>query len=316
MSFMIKIVLHQANEHAKSSQIINYFDIKTKKHRYIIICKIIFEILKNWSVNIFFEIKLHEYISRSKMFGAQHLHHVHKIWTFRIDHKCDLLKFIMFQFDQLYDSNNFETHEQFFYKCCDIDEHIWNFRQQKKLHYVRLNFDSIKTHTQNILINSLQSFFHFQNVQNHLQHLFDNIVKKYVHVHVFMQTGDIQDIAHKYKKIQTKWKFEKHQFHILWWFNNEYVYKNIIQKNQLRSKNERFQIYFNYHFMYRDIKECMFVESIFIFQNIKLEQTQVNNCREFACNMRVLMTIIDDDREYLIFINVSKKWFYHFESEN
>ena len=124
VSFMIKIVLHQASERAKSSQIIDYLDIKAKKHRYVVICKIIFETLKNWSINIFFEIKLHEYISRSEMLDAQHLHYVHKIWTFRIDHKCDLLKFIMFQFDQLYDSNNFKTHEQFFYKYCDINEHV------------------------------------------------------------------------------------------------------------------------------------------------------------------------------------------------
>ena len=155
------------------------------------ICKIIFETFKNWLINIFFEIKLHEYILHSKMFDVQHLHHVHKIWTFRIDHKCNLLKFIMFQFDQLYDSNSFETHEQFFHKCYDIDEHVWNLRQQKKFHYVRLNFDSIKTHTQNILIDSLQFFSHSQNVQNHLQRLFNDIVKKHVHVHVFMQVDDI-----------------------------------------------------------------------------------------------------------------------------
>ena len=68
--FMIKIILHQTNERAKSLQIIDYFDIKTKKHRYVVICKIIFEIFKNWSVNIFFKIKLHEYILRLKMFDA------------------------------------------------------------------------------------------------------------------------------------------------------------------------------------------------------------------------------------------------------
>ena len=66
---------------------------------------------------------------------------------------------------------------------------------------MRLNFDSIKTHIQNILINSLQFFFYFQNVQNHLQHFFDDIVKKHVRVHVFMQIDDIQNIAHEYKKI-------------------------------------------------------------------------------------------------------------------
>ena len=45
--FIIKIVLHQANERAESSQIINYFNIKVKKHRYVVICKIIFKIFKN-----------------------------------------------------------------------------------------------------------------------------------------------------------------------------------------------------------------------------------------------------------------------------
>ena len=50
----------------------------------------------------------------------------------------------------------------------------------------------------------------------------------------------------------------------------------------------------------------MFVELIFIFQNKKLEQTQINDCCEFTCNIQILMTTIDDDREYLIFIEVSK----------
>ena len=162
----------------------------------------------------------------------------------------------------------------------------------------------------------MQFLFHSQNVQNHLQRFFDNIIKKHVCVHVFMQADDIQNIAHKYKKIQTKWKFEKHQSHILWWFNDEYIYKGIIQKNQLRLKNERSQIYLNYRSMYRDIKECMFVELIFILQNMKFEQAQINDCRELACNMRILITTTDDDREYLIFIDVSKKWLYRFELEN
>ena len=30
----------------------------------------------------------------------------------------------MLQFNQLYDLNNFETHEQFFHKYCDINEHV------------------------------------------------------------------------------------------------------------------------------------------------------------------------------------------------
>ena len=41
-------------------------------------------------------------------------------------------------------------------------------------------------------------------MQNHLQRFFNNTVKKYVRVHVFMQIDDIQNIAHEYKKIQTK----------------------------------------------------------------------------------------------------------------
>ena len=49
---------------------------------------------------------------------------------------------------------------------------------------------------------------------------------------------------------------------------------------------------------------------------MKLKQAQINNCRKLACNMRVLMTIINDNREYLIFINILKKWLYRFESEN
>ena len=60
----------------------------------------------------------------------------------------------------------------------------------------------------------------------------------------------------------------------------------------------------------------MFIKSIFIFQNMKFEQVQINDCRELACNMRILMMTINDNREYLTFINVSKKWFYRFESEN
>ena len=44
---MIKILLHLVNKHATLSQIINYLDIKAKKQRYIMICKITFETLNN-----------------------------------------------------------------------------------------------------------------------------------------------------------------------------------------------------------------------------------------------------------------------------
>ena len=43
--FMIKFLLHSINERAMLLQIINFFNIKAKKQRYIVICKIIFEIL-------------------------------------------------------------------------------------------------------------------------------------------------------------------------------------------------------------------------------------------------------------------------------
>ena len=69
---------------------------------------------------------------------------------------------------------------------------------------MRLNFNSIKTHTQNILINLLQFSFHFQNVQNHLQRFYNNTVKKRVNIYVFMQINDFNDIVYEYKKVQTK----------------------------------------------------------------------------------------------------------------
>ena len=45
--FMIKILLHLINERATSLQIINYFDIKAKKQRYVMIYKITFETFDN-----------------------------------------------------------------------------------------------------------------------------------------------------------------------------------------------------------------------------------------------------------------------------
>ena len=70
---------------------------------------------------------------------------------------------------------------------------------------MRLNFNSIKTHTQNILINSLQFFLHSQNVQNHLQRFLITLLKN-----MFMFTFLCRSMTFKTSHMNIK-KFKRNE---------------------------------------------------------------------------------------------------------
>ena len=262
----------------------------------------IFENQKHWFFNIRVEMKVHHVTSRFDISSAHSLHDIVKIWNFHLDHKCKVEKLIIKSYDSMFKKRSL-SREQLFIEYCDDDNDEWDHRKRNFFHYFRLKFDFIMTQTQNILTKHVQFLSRFQYVHDRLYNLFvENIINKRLTMHAFVKVHDSFNLLQSCKKIMTNWKIDRQQSQKMKWFNQRVFNKCIIQKEQVTSKDERSKIYLRHRYVYRDIDECFFIESMFVIQKKKNERVIIVACRSLKCEMRVFITFVNDDKEYLILL--------------
>ncbi len=196
------------------------------------------------------------------------------------------------------------------------DEMMINIRNYEQLSLLQLKFQSATTQFSEIKLYMKDINDYLVHIHHIIYNLFTTSVTKKIIIATFISTAQNDQFLAQWKVFQ-RFCARKRVFSPTdLCFNHFISSKHTIQKGQITIRENRFIVSLSYHCTYRDDHECWLCEDVDVIQANEVQKIVVSESQALNCELRVLITTTDDNREYLDLIKLSKCFEYRFKVEN